>query len=91
MDGRFLLLLPIAFLAGIITAVSPCVLPVLPIVFAGGASGGRRRPYAIVAGLVTSFAVFTLFATWLLRPARTCRRTSCATSRSRCCSSSRRR
>src|SRR6478735_1267576 len=67
MDGRFLILLPIAFAAGIVTAVSPCVFPVLPILFAGGASGGRRRPYAIIAGLVTSFAVFTLIATWLLR------------------------
>ena len=43
------------------------MLPVLPILFAGGATGGRRRPYAIIAGLVTSFATFTLFATWLLR------------------------
>ena len=59
-------LIGIAFLAGVITAVSPCVLPVLPIVLAGGASGGRRRPYAIVAGLVVSFALFTLFATWIL-------------------------
>src|SRR5215208_4122891 len=66
MDGRFLLILPIAFAAGIVTAVSPCVFPVLPILFAGGASGGRRRPYAIIAGLVTSFALFTLVATWLL-------------------------
>ena len=57
---------PIAFLAGVVTAISPCVLPVLPIVFAGGASGGRRRPYAIIAGLVTSFASSLLFATWLL-------------------------
>jgi cytochrome c biogenesis protein CcdA/thiol-disulfide isomerase/thioredoxin len=67
MDGRFLILLPIAFAAGIVTAVSPCVFPVLPILFAGGASGGKRRPYAIIAGLVTSFAIFTLIATWLLR------------------------
>ena len=67
MDGRFLILLPIAFAAGIVTAVSPCVFPVLPILFAGGASGGKRRPYAIIAGLVTSFATFTLIATvsWL--------------------------
>jgi cytochrome c biogenesis protein CcdA/thiol-disulfide isomerase/thioredoxin len=66
MDARFILLLPIAFGAGIITAVSPCVFPVLPILFAGGGSGGRRRPYAIIAGLVASFATFTLVATWLL-------------------------
>jgi cytochrome c biogenesis protein CcdA/thiol-disulfide isomerase/thioredoxin len=62
-----LVLLGIAFLAGVITAVSPCVLPVLPIVLAGGASGDGRRPYAIVAGLVTMFVVSILFATYILR------------------------
>jgi cytochrome c biogenesis protein CcdA/thiol-disulfide isomerase/thioredoxin len=61
-----IVLLPIGFLAGVITAVSPCVLPVLPIVLAGGADGGRRRPYAIVAGLVASFTLFTLSASALL-------------------------
>ena len=59
-------LVGIAFLAGLVTAISPCVLPVLPIVFAGGANGGRRRPFAIVAGLVASFTAFTLAATALL-------------------------
>src|SRR5881628_2179947 len=59
-------LLGIAFLAGVITAISPCVLPVLPIVLAGGASGGRRRPYAIVAGLVTMFVASILFASYVL-------------------------
>jgi cytochrome c biogenesis protein CcdA/thiol-disulfide isomerase/thioredoxin len=61
-----LLLLGVAFVAGIVTAISPCVLPVLPIVLAGGATGGPRRPFAIVAGLVASFTVFTLTATALL-------------------------
>jgi cytochrome c biogenesis protein CcdA/thiol-disulfide isomerase/thioredoxin len=61
-----LLLLGVAFVAGLVTAVSPCVLPVLPVLFAGSASGGRRRPYAIVAGLVLSFTVFTLAAAALL-------------------------
>jgi cytochrome c biogenesis protein CcdA/thiol-disulfide isomerase/thioredoxin len=61
-----LLLLGVAFVAGIVTAVSPCVLPVLPIVLAGGASGGPRRPFAIIAGLVASFTVFTLTAAALL-------------------------
>src|SRR5437764_14256406 len=61
-----LVLLGIAFLAGVITAISPCVLPVLPIVLAGGASGGRRRPYAIVAGLLTTFVVSILFAAYVL-------------------------
>jgi cytochrome c biogenesis protein CcdA/thiol-disulfide isomerase/thioredoxin len=61
-----LLLVGVAFVAGVVTAISPCVLPVLPIVFAGSAAGGRRRPYAIVAGLVASFTLFTLVATALL-------------------------
>ena len=60
-------LLGIGFVAGVITAVSPCVLPVLPIVLAGGATGtGKRRPLAIVAGLVASFTTFTLAAATLL-------------------------
>jgi cytochrome c biogenesis protein CcdA/thiol-disulfide isomerase/thioredoxin len=59
-----LVLLAIGFVAGVVTALSPCVLPVLPIVLAGGATG--RRPLAIIAGIVVSFTVFTLFAAWLL-------------------------
>src|SRR5579864_898616 len=61
-----IVLLGVGFVAGVITAVSPCVLPVLPIVLAGGASGGTRKPYAIAAGLVASFTVFTLAASALL-------------------------
>ena len=62
-----LILLGIGFLAGVVTAISPCVLPVLPIILAGSASSTeRRRPYAIVAGLVASFTAFTLTAAWLL-------------------------
>ena len=41
--------------------------PVLPIIFAGGATGGRRKPFAIIAGLIVSFSAFTLFGVWLLR------------------------
>ena len=62
-----LLLLGIGFLAGVVTAISPCVLPVLPILLAGGATDDHpRRPYAIVGGLAASFTVFTLAAAWLL-------------------------
>src|SRR5687767_12518227 len=50
-----------------VTAVSPCVLPMLPIIFAGAATGGTRRPYAVIAGLVVSFTLFTLAAATLLR------------------------
>jgi cytochrome c biogenesis protein CcdA/thiol-disulfide isomerase/thioredoxin len=59
-----IVLLGIGLLAGFVTAISPCVLPVLPILLAGGATG--RKPLRIITGLVASFVVFTLSATWLL-------------------------
>jgi len=62
-----LVLIGIGLAAGFITAISPCVLPVLPIIFAGGATGGQRKPFAIVTGLVLSFSAFTLFGVWLLK------------------------
>ena len=62
-----LVLLGIAFLAGLITALSPCVLPVLPLLLAGSASSESRwRPYAVLAGLVISFTTFTLAGAALL-------------------------
>src|SRR6266566_3386653 len=62
-----LVLIGIGLAAGLITALSPCVLPVLPILLAGGAAGtSPRRPLAIVGGLVASFTVFTLLASRLL-------------------------
>jgi cytochrome c biogenesis protein CcdA len=76
-------LLGIAFLAGLITAISPCVLPVLPVLLAGGASG--RRPYAIIAGLVGSFTVFTVDA-YLTTSCATWRSPSCSCSLPPCCS-----
>ena len=43
-------LIAFAFVAGAATALSPCVLPVLPVVLSAGLSGGRRRPLGIVTG-----------------------------------------
>jgi cytochrome c biogenesis protein CcdA/thiol-disulfide isomerase/thioredoxin len=60
-----LILVPIAFAAGVVTAFTPCILPVLPIVLAGGAGAGTRRPYAIAAGLITTFTAFLLAGAWL--------------------------
>ncbi|MFN8112961.1 MAG: redoxin domain-containing protein [Solirubrobacterales bacterium] len=50
-----LLLAAFAVLAGAATALSPCVLPILPAVLSGGVSGGGRRPLGIVIGLTLSF------------------------------------
>jgi len=121
-----IVLVLIGFLGGLVTGISPCILPVLPVIFAAGAASGledgaspvtptgpdrsgdtdaatgadgpgspsgtttvvtrapatatlasgpgtrraelrrRRRPLAVVGGLVLSFAVFTLIGSWLL-------------------------
>ena len=69
----------IGLLGGLITGISPCILPVLPVIFlSGGAQGARTqgedgapavsrwRPYLVVAGLVLSFTTFTLLGSTLL-------------------------
>ncbi len=54
------------FLAGVATVLSPCILPILPIMLSG-AVGGRSRPYGILIGFVFSFALFTVFATFIVQ------------------------
>lgn len=69
----------IGFLGGLITGISPCILPVLPVIFlSGGAMSARNgvddsaptvskwRPYFVIAGLVVAFSVFTLIGSLLL-------------------------
>ncbi len=52
-----LVLVGFAVLAGAGTALSPCVLPVLPALLSAGGVGGRRRPLGIVLGLSVTFTV----------------------------------
>jgi cytochrome c biogenesis protein CcdA/thiol-disulfide isomerase/thioredoxin len=52
-----LVLLSFALLAGAGTALSPCVLPVLPALLSAGGVGGKRRPLGIVLGLSITFTV----------------------------------
>jgi cytochrome c biogenesis protein CcdA len=47
----------LAFLAGALTTINPCVLPLLPIVFASALTSGKFGPVALVAGLVASFTL----------------------------------
>lgn len=55
-----MLLLLVAFLGGVLTVLSPCVLPVLPVLLSGTV-GGRGRPLGIIAGFIGSFVLLTLF------------------------------
>jgi cytochrome c-type biogenesis protein len=54
--------LPLAFVAGILSILSPCVLPILPLVLGAAASEHRLGPVALAAGLSVSFVVIGLFA-----------------------------
>ena len=51
------LLVIFAILAGAGTALTPCVLPVLPALLSASASGGRRRPLGVIAGLVLTHTI----------------------------------
>jgi cytochrome c biogenesis protein CcdA/thiol-disulfide isomerase/thioredoxin len=51
------LLMLFALVAGAGTALSPCVLPVLPALLGAGVTGGRRRPVGIALGLAATFTV----------------------------------
>jgi cytochrome c biogenesis protein CcdA len=53
--------LALAFVAGVLSILSPCVLPILPIVLGAAASEHRWGPAALAAGLATSFVVVGLF------------------------------
>ncbi len=70
-----LTLVAVGVVAGLVTALSPCVLPVLPGILAasslstapmptapgdGSSPTDPRRPYLIILGLLTSFTVLTL-------------------------------
>ncbi|NMN94019.1 cytochrome c biogenesis protein DipZ [Antrihabitans stalactiti] len=68
----------IGLLGGLVTGISPCILPVLPVIFfSGGAQSARvpgaeegepskLRPYLVILGLVVSFSAFTLLGSTLL-------------------------
>jgi cytochrome c biogenesis protein CcdA/thiol-disulfide isomerase/thioredoxin len=64
---HMLILILFAFLGGIVTILSPCILPILPIVLSGSITGGKRRPYGVVTGFIASFTFFTLFLSAIVR------------------------
>jgi cytochrome c-type biogenesis protein len=53
--------LGLALLAGLLSILSPCVLPLLPIVFGAAASEHRAGPVALAAGVALSFVAVGLF------------------------------
>jgi cytochrome c-type biogenesis protein len=51
----------LAFVAGVLTSLSPCVLPILPLVLSAAASERKYGPVALAAGLAISFVLVGLF------------------------------
>src|SRR5258707_2923507 len=51
----------LALIAGVLSILSPCVLPILPVVLGAAASEHRYGPLALAAGLSASFLVLGLF------------------------------
>src|SRR6478672_7353686 len=60
------LLILFGFVAGAGTALSPCVLPVLPAILSAGLTGGRRRPLGVVVGLALSFTFATVALVYVI-------------------------
>ncbi len=53
--------LPLSILAGVLTMLAPCVLPLLPVILSGASKGGSwRRPLVIIAAVCSSIFLFTL-------------------------------
>lgn len=61
-----LLNIGLGFLEGFALIISPCILPILPIILAGSLTGNRNRPFGIVLGFVIAFSLFTFFSRQLV-------------------------
>ncbi|HET9613856.1 MAG TPA: cytochrome c biogenesis protein/redoxin [Candidatus Limnocylindrales bacterium] len=55
-----IVVLGFAFVAGLLTILAPCTLPVVPLILGGAAGGGRRRIAGLFAGFATSFLAATV-------------------------------
>ena len=55
----------IGLIGGLVTGISPCILPVLPIVLAVSADK-RRKPWLVATGIGLSFTLVTLLGTLIL-------------------------
>ncbi|MGU3400898.1 cytochrome c biogenesis CcdA family protein [Brucellaceae bacterium D45D] len=56
-----------AFIAGVVTILSPCVLPLLPVILASSTLEGRSRPFGLILGFAVFFTAITLLLSILVR------------------------
>lgn len=53
--------LPLSFVAGVLTVLAPCILPLLPVIIGGSLSeNDKKRPLIVTLSLAISIVVFTL-------------------------------
>lgn len=57
----------LGFLEGIGLILSPCILPILPIILAGSLTESKRRPFGIIIGFILVFTLFTFFSRQLIQ------------------------
>ena len=57
----------LGFFEGLALIISPCILPILPIMLAGSVTGSKKRPLGITAGFVVTFTVFAFFSRQLVQ------------------------
>src|SRR5271169_2258990 len=66
-----MLLYVLAFIGGLLTIISPCILPVLPFVFSRADQPFRRSGLPLLAGMAVTFAGVAALATyagsWIVR------------------------
>ncbi len=66
MEDTFLMMI-LALLEGIGLILSPCILPILPIILSGSLEAGNKRPYGIILGFILTFTLFTFFSRELVQ------------------------
>lgn len=61
-----LILILFTFVSGLLTILAPCVWPILPVIFVTS-SGSKHKPLGITLGILTTFSIFTLIISIILR------------------------
>src|SRR5262245_58260207 len=57
----------LSFFEGFALIISPCILPILPIILAGSFAGNKKRPIGIIIGFVVIFTLFAFFSRQFVR------------------------
>lgn len=56
----------LAYAAGVLTLINPCVLPVLPVVLAGALGANPKGPLALATGMSVSFVLLGVLPAWFV-------------------------